>query len=82
MKYKIFSLDENGRISFTKEELEKLLDEVYDDGYSEGSKKYVYCYPTTYTEPYNPNKPYITYLSQDQSSTSVSTVPITNIKGE
>lgn len=31
MKYKIFNLDKNGRISFTKEELEKLLDEVYND---------------------------------------------------
>lgn len=63
MKYKIFNLDKNGRISFTKEELEKLLDEVYNDGYEQGSKKYIY--PTTYTEPYNPiTQSFITYNAE------------------
>ena len=74
MKYKIFSLNENGRISFTKEELEKLLDEVYNDGYEQGSKKYIYCYPTTHTEPYNPlTQPYITYSTQYVDSNTVTT---------
>lgn len=83
MKYKIFSLDEDGRISFTKEELEKLLDEVYNDGYEQGSKRYVYCYPTTYTEPY------ITYSSQSQNINTITTAtnsehatPTINTKGE
>lgn len=89
MKYKIFSLDENGRISFTKEELEKLLDEVYTDGYEQGSKKYVYCYPTTHTEPYNPlTQPYITYNTPCVDSNTITTnsseyaTPTINTKGE
>lgn len=89
MKYKIFSLDENGRISFTKEELEKLLNEVYTDGYEQGSKKYVYCYPTTHTEPYNPlTQPDITYSTQCVDSNTITTnssehaTPTINIKGE
>ena len=38
MKYKILQLDANGRISFTKEELEDLLEEVYNNGYDDGRK--------------------------------------------
>ena len=89
MKYKIFSLDENGRISFTKEELEKLLDEVYTDGYEQGSKKYVYYYPTIHTEPYNPlTQPYINYSTQCVDSNTITTnsseyaTPTINTKGE
>jgi len=46
MKYKILQLDENGRISFTKEELEKLLDEVYEDGRRDGYGWRYYPYIT------------------------------------
>ena len=46
MKYKILQLDANGRISFTKEELEKLLGEVYDNGYEDGRKTCQYPYWT------------------------------------
>ena len=46
MKYKILQLDANGRISFSKEELEKLLDEVYDEGYQDGRKTCQYPYWT------------------------------------
>jgi len=52
MKYKILQLDANGRISFSKEELENLLDEVYSNGYDDGRKtcQYPYwTYPTTPT---------------------------------
>lgn len=89
MKYKIFNLDENGRISFTKEELEKLLDEVYTNGYEQGLKKYVYCYPTTHTEPYNPlTQPYITCSTQCVDSNTITSssseyaTPTINTKGE
>ena len=51
MKYKILQLDANGRISFTKEELEKLLDEVYDNGYEDGRKTCQYPYWTYKTTP-------------------------------
>ena len=36
MKYKIFTAVNGDSLLFTKEELEKLLDEVYDDGYKSG----------------------------------------------
>lgn len=32
---KIFTLNKNGKIEFTKEELEALLKEVWQDGYSQ-----------------------------------------------
>ncbi len=51
MKYKILQLDANGRISFTKEELEKLLDEVYDNGYEDGRKTCQYPIWTYKTSP-------------------------------
>lgn len=35
-RYKIFAVDENNRITFTKEELELILDEAYNDGFSDG----------------------------------------------
>lgn len=47
MKVKVFTLNENKKIEFTQEELEKLLDEVYEDGVTEGKKSnyYYYRYP-------------------------------------
>ena len=33
---KVFTLDENGKISFTKEELEKLLEEVEKEAFERG----------------------------------------------
>ena len=38
MKVKVFYPDFDGRISLTKEELENLLDEVYDEGYHDGKQ--------------------------------------------
>jgi hypothetical protein len=47
MKVKVFTLNENKKVEFTQEELEKLLDEVYEDGVTEGKKSnyYYYRYP-------------------------------------
>lgn len=62
MKYKILQLDANGRISFTKEELEKLLDEVYDNGYEDGRKT---CqYPYWYWKSYPSTTPNIVYTDK------------------
>lgn len=36
IKYKVFVPDTNGKITFTKTELENLLTEVYNEGYSDG----------------------------------------------
>lgn len=32
MKVRVFTTNENGKVEFTKDELEKLLNEVYQDG--------------------------------------------------
>lgn len=36
IKYKVFVPDTSGKITFTKTELENLLTEVYNEGYSDG----------------------------------------------
>lgn len=36
IKYKVFVPDTSGKITFTKTELENLLNEVYHEGYSDG----------------------------------------------
>lgn len=66
MKYKILQLDANGRISFTKEELEKLLDEVYNNGYEDGRKTCVY--PYWYWKSY-PTTPNIVYTDKTTNPT-------------
>ena len=35
-RYKIFSVDKNNMIEFTREELQSLLDEAYNEGFSDG----------------------------------------------
>ena len=66
MKHRLFiPVFQEGKyvFQFTKEELEKLLDEVYTDGYEQGLKKYVYCYPTNdpSSTGNSPLNPYITW---------------------
>ena len=39
--------DENGKISYTVEELEKLLEEVYNEGKKDGISQYPYYIPPT-----------------------------------
>ena len=48
MKIKIFCPNTNGKLEFTKEELEKLLNEAYNDGYRDGnySRTWTYTYPS------------------------------------
>lgn len=48
MKIKIFCPNTNGKLEFTKDELEKLLNEAYNDGYRDGnySHHWTYTYPT------------------------------------
>lgn len=63
MTYKILiPNNSDGTFTFTKEDLEKLLDDVYNEGYFEGSKN-KYYYPITYPS-ITPNpiiNPTITY---------------------
>lgn len=78
MKVKVFYPDKNGKISFTKEELQALLDEVYKEGYNDARPYY-------WTSPYwtwsNSNintttTPYITYNTRETTiSNSTSANP-------
>ena len=60
---KVFTVNGNGKIEFTKEELEKLLNETYEDGYLEGKS-----HTFTWTTPYYKNQE-ITFLNNDMSTT-------------
>lgn len=67
-KIKVFNLNKEGKIEFTKEELEKLLNETYEDGYYEG-KSHTYTWTTPY---YSSQK--ITLLNNDMPTTDTTTV--------
>lgn len=62
-RYKIFTVDRDNVIKFTKEELESILDEIYNDGFSDGKlavQTTLIHYPTndpgsTGNTPLNPN---------------------------
>ena len=62
-KIKVFHLNKEGKIEFTKEELEKLLNETYGDGYNEGKS-----HTFTWTQPYYSSNE-ITLLNNDMSIT-------------
>lgn len=51
----VIEKNKDGKIEFTKEELQKILDDVYSQGYADGSKKY-----DTITYPSYPNLTYTT----------------------
>lgn len=50
MKIKVFNFDSHGKVSFTQEELEKLLNEVYEEGKRdcEATHPYTWTSPFTY----------------------------------
>ena len=50
---KVFTTDKNGKIHFTADELKKLLDEAYWEGYRANSHTYVYTTPYYNWSPYN-----------------------------
>lgn len=68
MKVKVFYPNSKGEIVFTKDELEKLLDEVYDAGYQDGRSRYWTWTSPSITTPY-----YYTTCSNGTITTSAST---------
>ena len=53
MKVKVFTKNQNGKIEFTEDELRKLLDEIYNEGYWDGKgNSYTYTTPYIYTYPH------------------------------
>ena len=61
-RVKVFSPNENGKIEFTKKEIEKLLQDIYSEGYKDGTQsKWTISYGgTTGNELYGINTKYIT----------------------
>lgn len=49
-KIKVFTLNKEGKIEFTKEQLEQLLNETYNEGYEDGQGNHF-----TWTSPYLTN---------------------------
>ena len=70
MKVKVFTKNKNDKIEFTEDELRVLLDEIYNEGYSDCSRGYVYTTPIkTY--------PYWTYTTATGSATTSTTTSAT-----
>lgn len=71
MKVRVFYPNKDNKIEFTKQQLEKLLDEVYEEGRAKGyDQGYAAVRPVTITYPYTPywysnTTPYITCTDTD-----------------
>jgi len=93
----IYKEIKDGKIEFTKKELEELLGKVrkegYDEGYSKGYSDAVHpiTYPTTPTTPVSPTyptspttpiSPTYPYITWGTSETSSSDVLLKNVKTE
>lgn len=63
---KVFTTNKNNKIEFTKEELQKLLDEAYWDGYRANSGTWTYTTPN-----YNPFRWDITTASSGNNQYTV-----------
>ena len=72
-KIRVFTLNSNGKIELTKEELQQMLDESYRDGCNSVTI-------TTPSYPYNPCSPfyYGTTSTESDSPTNVATVNTIN----
>ena len=72
-KIRVFTLNSNGKIELTKEELQQMLDESYRDGCN-------LVTITTPSYPYNPCSPfyYGTTSTESDSTTNVATVNTIN----
>ena len=72
-KIRVFTLNSNGKIELTKEELQQMLDESYLDGCNSVTI-------TTPSYPYNPYSPFYcgTTSTESDSTANVATVTATN----
>ena len=80
MNVKVFQTNANGKIEFSRNDLEKLLNEVYNDGYNAGEKHMRETYwtwsPSTLNDTISTPSLPITYTIE----TSTSTAPIDSLK--
>ena len=72
-KIRVFTLNSNGKIELTKEELQQMLDESYRDGCNSVTI-------TTPSYPYNPCSPfyYGTTSTESDSTANAATVNVAN----
>lgn len=70
-KIRVFTLNSNGKIELTKEELQQMLDESYRDGCNSVTI-------TTPSYPYNPCSPFCYGTTESDSTTNAATVNTTN----
>lgn len=68
MKVKVFQPNHHGKIEFTRAELEKLLNEVYSDGYREGESD-AHSRTWIWTSPYLTSTPYYGTISTCSTDT-------------
>lgn len=74
MKVKVFESNQKGKVEFTRAELEKLLNEIYMDGYREG-ETHARSNTWTWTAPYSNYADYMkTAITSDNTSTSNNTI--------
>ena len=74
-KIRVFTLNSNGKIELTKEELQQMLDESYRDG----------CNSVTITTPpypYNPSSAFYYGTTESDSITNVAAVTSSTINNE
>lgn len=70
MKVKVFQPNSHGKIEFTREELEKLLNEVYDGGFHDGAVAQREKSSWTWTSPYR----YSDSITLTSSTNSTNTI--------
>ena len=75
MKSKVFKKNKYGKIEFTESELKEVLDEIYNEGFNDGSNNYYY-YNTPYR--YKPYPYYYTWCSTVTDPTSITTTTSTS----
>lgn len=63
----VVTLNNNGKIEFTKEELTKLLEQAHDEGFRAGVESVTKPYITTTNDWWN-KQPTITYASNAQTT--------------
>lgn len=62
---KVFTVNKNGKIELTKEELQKLLDDSYWEGYRANTGTYVYTSPVHWWNPWS-----VTYCNSSDTVAS------------
>ena len=67
MIIKVFQKNKNGNIELSTEELEKILNEAYWDGYSSNST-WTYKTPNVWTSPYNIDTSTLTITTTDNTN--------------